>query len=167
MNNVFEHDGFQGEDEQQYTGLRLVVSGQATAERYEPGPNEVCISVDSTGHGIIPPKLQDGWADVLRLKFDDVVQDGTLRTITRRQAEAVVQFFAKHQDKKMCLIHCFAGVSRSRSLAGALAICFELPYRYTMLNWTVRQAIFNAYQELYNISDEDMIRKVRANGEIP
>ena len=60
--------------------------------------------------------------DVLTLYFDDIEEPGHgLRLMTDVQALAICRFIKEHEsDVDTLLIHCFAGVSRSRAV-GAFA----------------------------------------------
>jgi predicted protein tyrosine phosphatase len=135
----FPTDGFRGVEP--YEGLRLDVFGQYQCQQYRPGEDEVCISISSTGHGIVNPTLPKEFVDVLRLEFDDVaIGDfgmADAKTITPEQAEQVAQFVSKHFSRKKLVIHCFAGMSRSRSMAAAIANVLQLPYDYTIRNSSV------------------------------
>lgn len=146
------NDGFIG-DESSYTGLKLEVMGQATAERYEPGDDEVCISIWSAGAGVSLPFLSPKFKDILRLDFDDVGDtddwfvDPHARNINNDQVADVVEFVLKHRNRKKMVIHCFAGMSRSRSMAAAIAYVFRLPYHFTINNRSVYSKVGQALRE--------------------
>lgn len=70
------------------------------------------------------PVFHQEHANLLQLRFDDVEEDievpviGTgktlaIRAMTQDQAGAIVRFVAAHRDKKIFVVHCTAGVSRS------------------------------------------------------
>lgn len=110
----------------------LVLSRQA-AEAYAPnGGKTVCISV--TDPQSPPAELHPGFADVLRLSFHDLTPEhcpagamtdcGPAAFMGIADAGEVVRFAAHHADADVFVIHCEAGVSRSRSIAEALFDCF-------------------------------------------
>lgn len=68
------------------------------------------------------PFFKEDHENVLNLKFDDVEHDGEpsptnfnqgTRAFTEEQATKLFQFIKKHRDKKTCIVHCMAGISRS------------------------------------------------------
>jgi predicted protein tyrosine phosphatase len=93
--------------------MRVDVYGRARAEATEPTENTVVISITNPEQ---PAFLQDGWKDILRLEFHDVV------SIPRGMHECVAfhtehidlihAFVAKHEGCDF-MVHCDAGVSRS------------------------------------------------------
>lgn len=110
----------------------IIVLSRERAEAYKPDPGEVCISITSPGGKVAA--LQPGWADVLRLQFaDDCWSDAPTRGvgITPADADRAVAFFAKHLSAPRVVVHCEAGVSRSVSMADALAWCFECRHLLT------------------------------------
>jgi hypothetical protein len=103
----------------------IIVLSRERAEAYTPDPGEVCISI--TSPGAKPAALHEDWHAVLRLQFaDDCWSDSASRHvgITVRDADRAVAFFARFLDAPRFVIHCEAGVSRSVSMADALAWCF-------------------------------------------
>lgn len=153
----FPTDGFIADEEFQsedhYSGLKLLVLGQFSAERYQPQTGEeVCISItarDDPSFGMAPAKLSGMFRDILRLQFDDVAVGSAdyeaATSITEDEAAKVVEFVKKHADKKKLVIHCFAGMSRSRSMASAIADYLDLPYDFTVLNPHVYDTVVNAF----------------------
>jgi predicted protein tyrosine phosphatase len=91
------------------------------------------------------PAVSPKFLDVLRLNFDDIsegdVGNPDAKTITYEQAEKIAAFVKKHRDKKKIVIHCFAGRSRSRSTAAAIADYLGLPYSYTVKNDSVWRTV--------------------------
>lgn len=155
----FPQDGFIVTDEypseQTYDGIKLLVLGQFSAERYQPETGEeVCISImakNDASFGVADAKLSGMFRDILRLRFDDLAVGSadheTAVSITEDQARQVVQFVKSHKDKKKFVIHCFAGMSRSRSTAGAIADYLDLPYDFTVMNTHVYNTIIDAFVE--------------------
>lgn len=104
----------------------ILVLSRERAEAYVPDPGEVCISITSPGDR--PANLHPDWYGVLRLSFaDDCWSDAGDRGIgiTPDDADRAVVFVARNIDAPRIVIHCTAGVSRSVSMADALAWCFQ------------------------------------------
>jgi predicted protein tyrosine phosphatase len=103
------------------TGLIVVTMGQGTAERYEPGDRELCVSI--TTPGCSDARLSARFIEVLRLAFVDYPWErwrDAPSNITDGQAAAVVALIARHPTARRLVIHCTAGASRSVSMAMAL-----------------------------------------------
>ena len=99
----------------------LVVLSREDAEFYEPGPNEICISIsdpDAPPAGVSPQ-----FAAVLRLNFDDVTERGADSDIlfAADHARAIVDFVDLWPDADRLIVHCNMGVSRSPGVA--LGLC--------------------------------------------
>jgi len=156
----FPKDGFivdeQFPSEDDYTDLKLSVFGQYSAERYQPASGrEVCISItarNDPSFGVGRAKLSGMFLDVLHLQFDDVAVGSAdherATSITPDEARKVVEFVNKHRDASRLVIHCFAGMSRSRSMASAIADYLNLPYDFTVLNPHVYDSVVDAFVEL-------------------
>lgn len=141
------HDGYVGPgDERDAPGLAMAVLSASKVRRYSPGIDDVCISIH--GRHDEPTALQPGWAAVLRVACDDTGpyaptgQDA--QSLTLDQATAILQFVRAHLGRRRLVLHCVAGVSRSRSVAAAVAEIFGLPYVWTALNDDVGRAIHAA-----------------------
>ncbi|WP_295069685.1 hypothetical protein [Ruminococcus sp.] len=67
--------------------------------------------------------------DVLTLYFDDIEEpEHGLRLISFPQAIAIVKFIKAHsEDVDTLLIHCFAGVSRSRAVGAFAREVLDIP----------------------------------------
>ena len=93
---------------------------------------------------------------VLRLVFDDtgayaqyVDQGGdNPSTMSPEQALDVAAFVLEHERADALVIHCTAGVSRSRSLAAAVSDALSLPYQWTVVNDDVYRAAKQAFRSL-------------------
>lgn len=156
---MLAHDGFRpahpaaqgAASEAEYTGLKVRVLSAPKARAYRPGPREVAISIRGPRERVVP--LSPRFAAVLPLVFDDMgifampsaEGGGTAETMTAAQADAVVAFIRAHVNAATLVIHCTAGVSRSRSLAAAVCAALQLPYGYTTLNEDVYAAVTHAF----------------------
>ena len=148
----FPEDGFVASDTP-YTGLHVLVLGEYSARQYVPAENEVCISIISRPYrGLLntsPVPLHPQFVDVLRLRFDDTAVshrgDEAAQSITPEQSQQVAEFTRKHTDKNKLVIHCFAGMSRSRSMAAAIAESLQLPFKFTVVNPHVFNSVKQAF----------------------
>ncbi len=137
-------DGYVGPGlESDMLGLTMRVLSEPKARRYVPGPDEVCISMH--GRGAPATRLHSGWVEVLRVACDDTgpyaVPTLTGRSLSPDEAASILAFVRRHLGRRRLVVHCVAGVSRSRSVAAAVASVFGLPYRWTALNPDVTSAI--------------------------
>lgn len=92
----------------------VVTMGQGTAERYQPGEGELCVSI--TTPGTAEAQLSPAFAEVLRLAFVDYPWEGwreCASNITPRQAAAVVDLIRRHPEARRLVVHCAVGISRS------------------------------------------------------
>jgi protein-tyrosine phosphatase len=64
--------------------------------------------------------------------------------ISTQQALDASSFVLKHRSAPALVVHCTAGVSRSRSLAAAVATVLGLPYQWTVVNDAVYRAVSSA-----------------------
>lgn len=154
--NPFPEDGFIGSPED-YTGLHIEVMGEFSARKYIPKDSEVCISITATPSqkfAVYDVPVHQNFIDVLRLKFDDTAVDRKwdvfARSISSEQCQQVVEFVKKHADKNKLVIHCFAGVSRSRSMAAAIAEYLNLPFKFTVYNEHVYMTVMHAFKQTEN-----------------
>lgn len=99
----------------------LVVLSREEAERYEPSPNEICISISDPDAE--PANVSPLFVAVLRLRFDDVTERGVPADILfgPHHARAIVAFLDKWPGAKRVMVHCNMGVSRSPGVA--LGLC--------------------------------------------
>lgn len=140
---------------------RILVTSARNALRYvmrhfcEPGVTEcpektdtyAAISIQDTYGGGFGFELKKNkyCKDVLTLYFDDIEEpEHGLRLISFPQAIAIVKFIKAHaEDVDTILIHCFAGVSRSRAVGVFAREVLDIPptddddyneYVYTILH---------------------------------
>jgi predicted protein tyrosine phosphatase len=135
---------------------RVLFIGQQRAEAMRPPRRTVLISITDPNRS--DAALGPGWADVLRLKFDDVDsvtfpgQDRHLQEITADQVAEIAAFVSAHASSAQRLVvHCRHGVSRSaavaRAVAQALGLSFPADYDgynrlvYLALRRVVRHAL--------------------------
>jgi predicted protein tyrosine phosphatase len=99
----------------------LVVLSREDAESYEPGPNEICISISDPDAP--PAHVSPRFAAVLRLNFDDVTEQRASSDIlfATDMARAIVDFVDVWPDADRLVVHCNMGVSRSPGIA--LGLC--------------------------------------------
>lgn len=135
-------------EERAYAGIRVRVLSARKMSAYCPGANEVAIAI--RGHSEKDTALSTRFADVLHLVFDDTSatyaesgQDNP-STISAEQADAVAAFVQRHRSRAALVIHCTAGVSRSRSLAAAVCSALRLPNEWTVVNDDVQRAVLAA-----------------------
>lgn len=135
-----------------HPGMKMAVMGKYSAQQYMPeSGEEVCISISChNGPFKDTARLSGVFADVLYLRFDDLAgpSEGDINAvqINERLANNVVEFVRKHKDKKKIVLHCFAGMNRSRSMAQAVAEGLKLPYSFTVNNLEVYNAVRSAFQ---------------------
>jgi len=99
-----------------------------------PGTSDLVV-LTITDLWALPAELREGYRDVLRLAFDDVLEaaqwDGTDRLpITPEQACQIVEWLEHWHAEPMQLrliAHCEAGISRSAAVARFAAETFGLP----------------------------------------
>ena len=124
---------------------RILVTSARNALRYvmrhfcEPGVTEyaektdtyAAISIQDTYGGGFGFELKKSkyCKDVLTLYFDDIEEpEHGLRLISFPQAIAIVKFIKAHaEDVDTLLIHCFAGVSRSRAVGAFAREVLDIP----------------------------------------
>ena len=112
---------------------RVLVTSVREALRYvmshfcKPGVTEypdktdkyAAISIQDTIDGGFGFELKENryCKGVLTLYFDDIEQpEPGLKLMNTSQAKQIIEFINMHKDVDTLLIHCFAGVSRSRAI---------------------------------------------------
>lgn len=157
MTDFRKTDGFA--DPEAYIGIQVEVMNRMEAEKYCPlTKDEVCISIKSESEYALgfdrEAKLHPNFADVLYLSFDDTgvelvgMEDKTAKKLTDDDIRKIVSFVVKHMDKEKLVIHCFAGISRSRSMAAAICDHFHLPYQYTVNNRSVYDKVIGGFKNI-------------------
>ena len=129
-------------------GVPLVrVLSRDEAERTKPVRLGVVISIRAPG--MEPPKLSSGWKSVLSLEIEDVDLHGKLElgADIDAPAAAIAAFVRVHRSAPQILIHCHAGVNRSRSVAAAICEAFGWPYRWTVLHKPLYDAVLASLTE--------------------
>jgi len=99
----------------------IIVLSRQDAEVYEPRGREICISIfDPEAE---PARISPGFASVLRLSFDDVIEMGAPTDIlfARDHATSIIHFIEAWPSAERVVIHCNMGVSRSPGVA--LGLC--------------------------------------------
>lgn len=138
----------------EYGGLRVRVLSAPKARSYSPGTHEIAISIRDRNEADVP--LSSRFVSVLRLVFNDTGQfanhasaglDAT-DAFSAAHAQAVVACLRAHDDAKVLMIHCAAGISRSRSLAAAVCVSLDLPYSFHVVNDDVYCAMIRAFEQV-------------------
>jgi predicted protein tyrosine phosphatase len=140
--------------EWEYAGLRLRVLSASKAARYVTSTgDEVAISIGDRGAAAVI--LSPDFVDVLHLEFDDVAEAtalarrGSVRpraSLDQEGAAQIARFVWRHRHRSALLLHCSGGVSRSRSVAAAVAEVLGLPYTWTIANPAVHQLVRDALE---------------------
>lgn len=142
-----------GEDGPRWAGRRprgvplVRVLSRDEAVRATPARGGVVISIRAAG--MEQPALRSGWKAVLFLEIDDVDLHGNLEpgVDVRPPAAALADFVRTHRRAPQILLHCHAGVSRSRSAAAAICEAFGWPYRWTVLHQPIYDAVLACLTE--------------------
>ena len=98
--------------------MQVDVYSRGQAVDLEPTEGTVMISISAPGK---PADLKEGWEDVLRLEFDDIVKLDKrfpeFRAFCMDDADAIHEFVERHvADGKDSAVHCDAGWSRSTAV---------------------------------------------------
>ncbi len=119
------------------------------------------ISIQDTAHGGFGFELKSNQycKDVLTLYFDDITKPQEGVQISDAQANAIVQFLLAHsEDVDTLLIHCFAGISRSRAVERFAREMLGMPpatdnlyneFVYAMLKQAWRSAYINSFAVIF------------------
>lgn len=123
-------------------GVPLVrVLSRDEAVQAKPFSRGVVISIRAPG--MEPPLLSTQWKAVLSLEIEDVDLHGNLdpEVDLRGAADAIAAFVHLHRKAPQILLHCHAGVSRSRSTAAAICNAYGWPYQWTILHRPLYDAV--------------------------
>ena len=135
----------------------LLVLSRKTAEVYQPGGREVCISItDSDDESFAI--LSSAFAAILRLTFSDIDEPGADPSevlFNEGHAKQVTDFVRHWTDVDRIVVHCKAGQSRSAGIALGLCELFswetsELEERYPFWNPWVRCELVRVGREALN-----------------
>ena len=136
--------------ERQSPVLTVVVLSASKAARHRPSARTAVISIRGAKDSEIT--LSTRYRAVLRLVFEDVSifadQPADDSSLSEEQVASVAMFVREHADAGTLLLHCAAGVSRSRSMAAAICDVLGLPYQWTALNDDVYCRVRTALLEL-------------------
>ena len=90
-----------------------------TLDNIESFSNSFYISIDGTIEKNYPAYFSENRENLLCLKFDDVGFEADMghgliaKPMSYEQGLDLYKFIMKHKDKKLCYVHCGAGISRS------------------------------------------------------
>lgn len=115
---------------------KVIFIGRECAETIGPWPDWALISISDPNPYGGKPKIQSGWAEVLRMEFTDTdivryapPEDETIAVMTHEQAVRMVEFISQVASKvEGIVVHCLAGTSRSAAVAEYIAMNFKLPF---------------------------------------
>jgi predicted protein tyrosine phosphatase len=113
------------------------------------------------------PILKDA-ENVKVMCFDDVIEDIDIPIIgqstsinalamTYLQAEELVSFIMKHKDKKSCIVHCSAGISRSGAVGTFINDIYGIKHEEFIKNNPYIQSNMHVYlllKKAYRYCDE-------------
>lgn len=123
------------------------VFDRETIAKIIPKPGNVVILITCPENDF--PILEDGWDDILRLRFDDINQKSDT-SFSEYEAKKILNFVIKNFDKYI-FISCDAGLSRSAGVFVALDWLFnhrelvDLSAKYPLHNTYVRDKIIETW----------------------
>lgn len=122
----------------------VLFCSQKAAQDRQPWGGWSIISITNSGDA--PANLKEGWAQVLRLEFDDIdAEEEPLTLFSEQHARCVIQFVRECHKKEIegILVHCMAGVSRSAAVAKWIADRYQLPFneKYMLYNKHVHKVL--------------------------
>ena len=143
--------------------MKFIVYPRWRAEQYTSDSRYAVISVTDKDQADAALRSDPNRLATLRLKFDDVECDnhydlGTV-AMTDAQADQVVAFVEAHcQSVAQFIIHCEAGISRSRGIALGLSNAYRLSkdaadehLKRGVPNRHVARAILRAYERRHGL----------------
>jgi len=95
----------------------ILFTSQKAVEAKAPWSDWAIISINNLGTNA---QLQKGWWDILRLEFDDIVeQEEPYKRFSEGQARQIIEFVMRcnSEETEGLIVHCNAGVSRSAAVA--------------------------------------------------
>lgn len=95
----------------------VLFTSQKAAEAKASWSDWAVISINSSGTST---QLKEGWKDVLRLEFDDIVDyEENAKLFSEAQARQIIEFVMRcnAEETEGLLVHCNAGVCRSAAVA--------------------------------------------------
>lgn len=105
---------------------RIVFLPRVVAAKWRPVPNSVLVSIHDCDEEPLQP--QDGWAEVLWLRFHDTDgEQSGLEVFSAQQAEQILELAKRHADASELIVHCQMGQSRSAAIALFLSEHLSLP----------------------------------------
>jgi rhodanese-related sulfurtransferase len=108
----------------------------------------------STGPANLKEHGKNGWGEVLRLQFWDVVSEtGPYTAMTEEQGKEIAEFIEQNTDKSI-FVHCEAGISRSAAVVSVLLDLGWTPYAdpdISKANVHVRSLIKKHFEHLMPI----------------
>ena len=139
----------------------IMLTGRITDENVEQ-QDSAFISILSPGKVINPnrsfyarPYFERDHANVITMDFDDIVSPEHGSPFTPEMAEKTVKFIIANKDKKVFLVHCAAGISRSGAIAtfindnfGGDTEEFKKWNPQIMPNNLVLRLLYEAYEKL-------------------
>jgi predicted protein tyrosine phosphatase len=137
-----------------------VLSRQA-AHVHRPGAGSVCISITNPRQS--PQKLEDGWAEILRLGFHDTDRPGgNYVPMTKEQALEILELCHRHRDAPI-VVHCEFGHSRSPGIGAFIAAWLDrdLKLNTDVLNpnpWVIRQLRRHAFRLAFRWRDWRLLK---------
>ena len=135
--------------------MEIQVMSRMNAEKYSPSDEEICISIKSESEYALgydrKANLSSNFMDILYLSFDDTADEmfgmESAKTLNRFQVKEIVDFVNKHKDKKKLTVHCFAGISRSRSMSAAISEYLKITHDLKINNRDVYNKVLVGLQE--------------------
>ena len=105
-----------------------------TLDNIESFSNSFFISIDGTIGENHPAIFKENRENLLCLKFDDVGFEANLghgliaKPMSYEQGLQLYNFIMKHKDKKLCYVHCGAGISRSGAVGSFIQEISDTDY---------------------------------------
>lgn len=145
---------------------KVIFVGRYSVETCGPWPDFALISIGESDASEGDANIQDGWQDLLRLSFHDILPstpdpDSAYTLMDDEDSKAIVDFVryvAPNVDG--IIVHCRAGISRSAAVAKWICREYSIPFnaKYNKYNEFIYRMILLAAAE--NASPE-YITKLR------